>query len=93
MAARPTRRRAALTLMAHAVISTKDRTYEETAACNQRLTRARDWLLHSEATAVVRPGLVVSPAEMHEMREEALEEVRLICAGCGACRLFGIKLP
>jgi hypothetical protein len=82
-----------MALMEHAIIATRPHTLAETQACNARFARARDFLLHSEPTTIMRRGLMLPPEEMAELRAEALKEMRSLCAACGLCARHKIKPP
>lgn len=87
------RRHAALALMAHAIIRTRGTDPASVKDCNERFTRARDWLLHEPATDIVRPGVALSAAEVDALREEALDALRENCRVCGLCVRLGIAPP
>lgn len=83
----------ALRLATHAWLSTPPETPAETEACNARFARARWFLMHGVSTSIVVLGVPMSASDVAEHRAEALEEMRDVCAACGACVRFGMKPP
>lgn len=83
----------ALALLLHAVAATRPVTVEATVACNVRLTRARDFVIHRPAQNVAAGGLSISEAEFEENRSPAMRALRAHCAACGLCGVFGLTPP
>lgn len=86
-------RRASLGLMVHAVLTTRPRTLAEAEACNQRFSRARDFLMHAAATAMLTAAGPLSMQEVDELRPAALADLRATCGACGLCAQYGRKPP
>lgn len=87
------RRVGALALATHALIATRGRSPDEVRDCNARFSRARDFLVHSEAAAIAGPAGSLTAAEMDSLRDEALSMMRAYCGACGLCARLGIEPP
>lgn len=84
---------APLALVVHAVLATRPRTAEEADACSVRFNRARDFLMHAAATAVLTTAGPLTAEEVDDLRPAALDEMRAVCGACGLCAQFGRKPP
>jgi hypothetical protein len=83
----------ALFVLAHAWYAVKPTTREEVDACRPQMERTRDFLEHAPAQDVASAGMRMSAAEFDAERENAIRELRLRCAACGRCALFGVEPP
>lgn len=80
-------------LFTFAMFATRPDTKAEAEGCRERLSRARDMLLHGPAMSVVQGELRITPAEFDELRPHGLHAMRWGCSVCGRCARHGIKPP
>lgn len=83
MPATEQRSRKATALMEHALVATRPRSQQELDVCRSWVSRARDFLLHEPATAMIRRGLTITSKEADTLRAEAVAELRSLAERCG----------
>lgn len=91
----PSQRRPAeaLALLSYATAAVRPRTRTEALACNARLSRVRDFLMHEPARDIAFAGTTIKAAEFEALREPSLAEMRARCHACALCIVERIPLP